>query len=220
MDSGLVIAIGLGMIAVGAGFLFLLLRNNEGYRPRDMVEYIASALSLLLIGSATALLIIGSSAKSGVTDTVREQISQMQDISMEVPAGEFEFTKMEDGAVETLQSYRGKVVVVNFWATWCVPCLTEIPDLNELYARHKDDGLVVLSISDESPAILKAFESRLQISTERMLVPEFIELPSPFTGALLVRPTTYIIDREGIVRRYMLGAKTLDFFQKAVEPYL
>jgi len=219
MGTGVVIAIGVGMISVGGFFLYFLLRNNEGYRPRDMVEFIGSGLSVLLIASALGLLILAASTNNEAA-TIQEQISAMQDISMEVPAGEFTFTGLRDEVDRTLATYRGKVVLVNFWATWCVPCLSEIPDLNELYLRHRDEGLVVISISDENPAMLKAFEVQLPMVTERMVVPEFIQLPAPFTGAMVVRPTSYIIDREGTVRRYLLGAKTLDFFEAAVRPYL
>lgn len=220
MGTGFIIAIGVVMVAVGTGFLFLLLRNNEGYRPRDMVEFVGAGLSVLLVVSAIGLLVLAASTGAGVAPTVQEQISAMQDITMEVPAGAFTFTGLDDEVERTLAQYRGKVVVVNFWATWCIPCLTEIPDLNELQTRHKDKGLVVISISDESPDLLKAFEQTLPMKTERMVVPEFIQLPAPFTGAMVVRPTTYIIDREGTVRRYLLGARTLEFFEVAIRPYL
>ncbi len=220
MGSGVVIALGAGMIAVGGTFLFLLLRNNEGYRPGDMVEFIGAGLSVLLIASAIGLLVLAAAPDQEAGPTVQEQISAMQDITMMVSAGEFTFTGLWDEVDRTLAMYRGKVVLVNFWATWCVPCLTEIPDLNKLYLKYKEDGLVVISISDERPEMLKAFETRLPMDTERMVVPELIQLPAPFTGAMVVRPTSFIIDRDGVVRRYLLGARSLDFFEAAVRPFL
>ena len=216
MDNSLVVGLGITMILVGAGFLYFLLRNNEGYRPRDVVETISAALSVLLIVSAAGLLMLASTTAERVEATVQEQISAMQDIKMEVEAGSFEFTGLDDGAVRTLEDYRGKVVVLNFWATWCIPCLTEIPDLNRLYGEFKDDGLVVISVSDEEPDHLREFEEMLPMDTESMLVPLGTELPAPFTGAMLVRPTTFIIDRDGIVHRYLLGPRTLEFFQETV----
>lgn len=59
----------------------------------------------------------------------------------------------------TLSALRGKVVVVNFWATWCPPCRAEMPSLDALYGRFKAQGLVVLSISDEDPATVRKFLS-------------------------------------------------------------
>ena len=163
---------------------------------------------------------VPSFPSSRVEVTVQEQISAMQDIKMEVPAGNFDFSSLEGGQKKSLSDYEGKVVVLNFWATWCIPCLTEIPDLNELSSRLKDEGLVVISISDETPDHLNEFVKMLPMDTESMLVPMGIQLPAPFTGALLVRPTTYIIDREGIVRRYLLGPRSLEFFEETVEALL
>ena len=216
----MVVGLSVLMIGVGCGFLYFLLRNNDGYRPKDMVESISAVLSVLLIVSATGLLVLATATSDRVEVTVQEQISAMQDIKMEVPAGNFDFSSLEGGQKKSLSDYEGKVVVLNFWATWCIPCLTEIPDLNELSSRLKDEGLVVISISDETPDHLNEFEKMLPMDTESMLVPMGIQLPAPFTGALLVRPTTYIIDREGIVRRYLLGSRSLEFFEETVEALL
>lgn len=216
MDISVVVGLGVLMIAVGCGFIYYLLRNNEGYVPKDVVETISTGLSVLLIMSAIGLIVLATSNTERVNASVREQITAMQDITMEVPAGEFKFVGLDDQIEKSLSDYRGKVIVLNFWATWCVPCLTEIPDLNTLYGRFKDDGLVVISVSDESAEHLFEFEKMLPMATESMLVSEDIELPSPFTGALLVRPTTYIIDRDGVVRRYLLGPRSLKFFEETV----
>lgn len=220
MSTSLVYIIGFAMILVGAGFLYLLLRNNEGFRPRDIVEGVGAGLSVLLIISASGLLIVAASAEDSPALTVRDQISAMEDVEMDVPAPEFTFSGLHDGEERTLADYRGKVVLVNFWATWCVPCLTEIPDLNELSDRYRDEGLVVISISDEDAGTLRAFEQQLPMETESMIVPLSIQLPQPFSGALVLRPATFIVDRKGVVRRFLLGARSLEFFESAVDPLL
>jgi peroxiredoxin len=61
------------------------------------------------------------------------------------------------GKAWTLKSLRGKVVLVNFWATWCPPCRKEMPDLDALYREFKDRGFVILAISDEEPAKVAQF---------------------------------------------------------------
>jgi len=71
----------------------------------------------------------------------------------------------------TLKSLRGKVVVVNFWATWCPPCRKEIPDLKALYKRFKSQGLVVLGISDEPAARVRRFSGGLNITYPILLDP-------------------------------------------------
>jgi peroxiredoxin len=61
----------------------------------------------------------------------------------------------------TLSQLRGKVVLVNFWATWCGPCLLEMPDLNDLYSRFKSQGLVVLSLTSEESSKVNSFVNRI-----------------------------------------------------------
>lgn len=71
-----------------------------------------------------------------------------------------------DGPAYTAKSLKGKVVVVNFWATWCPPCKREIPDLSRVYARYKDLGLVMLGVMTDSPneTALAAFRSEFGLT--------------------------------------------------------
>jgi peroxiredoxin len=75
------------------------------------------------------------------------------------------------GTKWTLKDLSGKVVVVNFWATWCPPCRKEIPDLETLYKRFKDQGLVVLAISDEEVGKVKPFVAQQKVTYPVLLDP-------------------------------------------------
>jgi peroxiredoxin len=75
------------------------------------------------------------------------------------------------GTKWTLKELSGKVVVVNFWATWCPPCRKEIPDLETLYNRFKNQGLVILAISDEDPGKVKPFIAQEKVSYPILLDP-------------------------------------------------
>ena len=75
------------------------------------------------------------------------------------------------GTKWTLKQLSGKVVVVNFWATWCPPCRKEMPDLETLYKRFKDEGLVILAISDEDHGEVKSFVEREKVSYPILLDP-------------------------------------------------
>ncbi|MCH8277045.1 MAG: TlpA family protein disulfide reductase, partial [Bacteroidetes bacterium] len=114
----------------------------------------------------------------------------IEDFSLAVPASDFSFTGVNDDRQWKLSDFDGKVVIINFWATWCAPCRVEIPDLNRLQDKYRNDGLVILSISDEPKNLLVRWEETVPMRTYRMRVPEFIELPTPFTDSFVLRPTT------------------------------
>lgn len=221
MDSSVVLWMGIGMIAVAAGFLYVLFKDNPARRPRDLMEWTGTVLSLLLIVAAGALIAVSrESDQMGADGQTTASPSAFQDMTIEAPAGNFSFTGLDTGEQADLDAYRGKVVLLNFWATWCAPCLEEIPALNQLQERYADDGFVVLSISDEDPETLKAFEAQLPLDTESVYVDFGAELPVPFRGAFDIRPTSFIVDRDGTVRRYILGNRPYDFFETAIQPYL
>jgi peroxiredoxin len=102
----------------------------------------------------------------------------------------------------TLQSLHGKVVLVNFWATWCPPCRKEMPDLDTLYRKFKDRGLVVLAISDEEIAKVKPFLAERNLSFPILLDPgRKINELFRIDGI----PKTFIYNREG-----KLAAQSID----------
>ncbi len=117
------------------------------------------------------------------------------------PVGDFTVTDL-DGHVITSQALRGKVVLVNFWATWCPPCRAEIPDLIKLQAKYKDH-LVVLGISeDEGPVdTVRAFVAEHKVNYfVAMTTPELAKV---FRGVAAL-PTTFVLDREGnVVQRHV-----------------
>ena len=76
-----------------------------------------------------------------------------------------------EGRKWTLKDLRGKIVLVNFWATWCPPCRKEIPDLEALYERFKGQGLVILGISDETAAKVQPFVHKEKITYPVLLDP-------------------------------------------------
>jgi peroxiredoxin len=94
----------------------------------------------------------------------------------------------------TLSNLRGKVVVVNFWATWCPPCRKEMPDLESLYLQFKDQGLIVLAISDEGADKVKAF-----LSGRNVTYPVLLDPGRKVNDLYQVEgiPKTFIYNRDG-----------------------
>jgi peroxiredoxin len=108
-----------------------------------------------------------------------------------------------------LQELRGKVVLVNFWATWCPPCRKEMPDLEELYNKFKDQGFVVLAISDEEAAKVSPFIGERKISYPVLLDPgrkvnELFQVEGI--------PKSFVFDREGKMVAQSIDMRTRNQF--------
>ena len=106
-----------------------------------------------------------------------------------------DFTLTElNGKTSTLKELRGKVVVVNFWATWCPPCRKEMPDLETLYKQFKDQGLVILAISDEDGSKVRPFVAEQKVTYPILLDPERkVNELFQIEGI----PKTFVYDRSG-----------------------
>jgi thiol-disulfide isomerase/thioredoxin len=109
-----------------------------------------------------------------------------------------------DGKEVKLEDYRGKVLMVNFWATWCGPCISEIPALNEIYRQYKNKGFELLAVASQSgdAAAIRGKVKQLGIKYP-VLVGDTDVLEKYHVFAF---PTDYIADRKGIIRRQFLGA--------------
>ena len=112
-----------------------------------------------------------------------------------------DFTVTDGTSTVHLASYRGHVVLVNFWASWCMPCVEEMPSLLELH--HEQPNLVILAVSiDDDPAAYSSFIVRHHV--------DLITVRDPTQSAAKLYqtdmwPETYVIDRQGIIRRKFVG---------------
>ncbi len=124
-----------------------------------------------------------------------------------------------DGRAITSDSLRGQVVLVNFWATWCLPCRVEMPLLQAMADRHAAAGLVVLGLSrDQGPVEgVRAFLAERQITYPVAIVPGSTERQF---GGLAGYPTSFLLDRTGRIRHQALGPLAMVSFEPAVRRLL
>ena len=123
------------------------------------------------------------------------------------------------GADVALASYKGKVIVLNFWATWCGPCKAEIPDLVELQAKYPDD-LVVLGFSvDDTPDKMKPYAEQYKINYP-LLVGDGRDDVQDAYGPLWGIPVSVIIDREGKIAKKHSGIASKEQFEREITPLL
>lgn len=123
-------------------------------------------------------------------------------------APEFELKDISGSRVK-LSEARGKVVLLNFWAEWCVPCRAEMPFMENLYKAFKDKGLVVLAVSvDKSAKAVKTFVSDKKL-TFTVLMDKDKEVSFDQYGVMGF-PTTFLIDKKGVVAEKFIGPREWD----------
>ncbi len=116
------------------------------------------------------------------------------------PAPDF---NLSDGSTSIhLASYRGKIVLVNFWASWCAPCITELPSLEQFHREHPEYPVLAVSI-DESEEAYKRFLVQHKVDLVTVRDPEQTASKQYATTGW---PETFIIDRQGKIRRRFIGA--------------
>src|SRR5918999_579938 len=131
-------------------------------------------------------------------------------------APDVQFTKLDGGAMR-LNDLRGRVVVLNFWATWCIPCRAEIPALSAMQKDLESRGLSVIGVSyDDTADLVKSFQKDIPQSYEVVLGGR--EVGSQLPASPL--PTTYIIDRQGRIRDKFIGERTRAAFEASILPLL
>jgi cytochrome c biogenesis protein CcmG/thiol:disulfide interchange protein DsbE len=151
------------------------------------------AIVLVLIGGAFA-----------ATRALRDELFPVT-LGSEAPA--FEGSTLDAQAVKrTLDDYRGKVVLLNIWATWCQPCIVEMPTMEALHREFKDTDLRIVAVSIDQPQAenaIRQFVKELGLTFEILHDPEGdITRAYQATGY----PETFVIGRDGVIRKKVIGA--------------
>ena len=131
------------------------------------------------------------------------------------PAPDFQLT-LVDGTHVRLSELRGQVVVLNFWATWCVPCRAELPMLDGYYRIVQSHGLRVFAATTEDSVPL----NRLRRVFAAMAIGAVRNLRGPYAPIRGAVPTNFVIDRAGRVRYAAAGAFNLDDLNRVLIPLL
>ena len=164
--------------------------------PRPRLSRRASWLAMGLVALALGLLWMAPSI---------DDHSEPGDAAAVGRPAPLQFTLKDMNGIDVkLESFRGKVILLNFWATWCTPCVYEIPGLVELQTRYKDD-LVVLGVSiDDTPAALKPYASKLQMNYPVLVGLERQDVQDAY-GPMFGIPVSVFIDREGTIAKRHSG---------------
>lgn len=130
-----------------------------------------------------------------------------------------EFRLMDvDGKQVSLSDYEGKVVVINFWATWCAPCRQEIPGFVKLQERYTDDLVIVgISMDQDGPSVVPPFVEEFGINYPILYGDESV---SRAYGGITGIPTSFVLDRNLVVRRVYIGYRPDSQFEDDIESFI
>ena len=123
-----------------------------------------------------------------------------------------------NGASVRLADYKGKVILLNFWATWCGPCQAEIPELVNTYAEYKDRGVVILGISiDDTAETLRAYAAQKRMQYPVLLMQDDVDQAY---GPIFGVPVTFFIGRDGTISKKHFGPVTKEQVDQEIKALL
>lgn len=130
-----------------------------------------------------------------------------------------EFTLPDlSGKQVSVSEFKGKVLILDFWATWCPPCREEIPGFVDLYGRYRDKGLAMVGISlDDGPQVVKEFVGQYKINYPVLMGNEAV---TRAFGGIRGIPTTFVIGKKGKVHKKYVGFQTGEVFENDIKALL
>ena len=125
-----------------------------------------------------------------------------------------------NGRDVALSAYKGKVVILDFWATWCPPCKIEIPNFVELYKKYQSRGFVMLGVSVDDPiSTLKPFAKKFKMNYPVLIGIDRDDIKAAF-GPIHGFPTSFIIGRDGTICSQHTGFVPKEQFERAIKALL
>jgi len=185
---------------------------------------------LLIIG--TVVVLIGVTVYADKATRVKPKNSVggttiRADANVGIPAPDVTFKNLDDQGVP-LSEYRGKVMLVNFWATWCEPCQVEIPWLIEMQQKYSSRGFTVLGVDvdDEDNKVVSAYTTKELFNVNGQKLPMNYPIlrgndaVADKFGGLLGYPTSFLISRDGKIVKKVQGLISYDEIAQAIESQL
>ncbi len=179
-------------------------QENPGKVSPALILFLVFPLFGILAAVAVAL----ANQPRTANGPARAPVEQQPPRLMDWQAPDFALADL-NGYTVRLADLRGRMVFVNFWATWCAPCVDELPALQQFAGQQGAGGAAVLAINyDETPDVIAPFLADLHIDRLTVLLDSQFDARTAYGVNQL--PTTYIVDSAGTVRYMKLGALTLD----------
>jgi peroxiredoxin len=182
-----------GLLGLILGAVHISKKNNL-LRPLALWGLVLSLIGLLGSAGFGAYYFMQIRQMQKTMAMIESQ-DQSYDEWLGTQAPDFSITDL-DGDSITLSKLKGKRVVVDFWATWCHPCLMEIPHFIKLRNRYDANDLMIIGLSSEKESTIRSFGKKHRINYALAVEPNLV---APYADITSI-PTTFFIDREGVIR--------------------
>lgn len=180
--------------------------------------------SKIIFFSISAAVILIFALSFGVFESFKSKPKKIECVGENLGTPRFTLLNLKGEKVDSAH-FQGKIILLNFWATWCPPCRQEIPHLNELYKQYKKDGLEVIGIALDrgGPEEVQKFVEKFRVEyinliADEAVVEAFSNIPG--IGPIHGIPITFIIDRKGQICRRFLGLTEKRVFEEAIKQVL
>jgi peroxiredoxin len=193
----------LGVVGLVLGGIHILRRPDQ---PRGMAIG-GLALSIVSIIASVGFGFLYYNVAQNIIASMAAAASFPEWVGVQSP--DFTVTTM-DGETLKLSDLRGKRVVVDNWATWCGPCIREIPHFTRLRSTVAEEDLVLVGISNEKESVVKPFLEKHELNYPTVVAQK---LPSPYSRVTAL-PTTFFIDRAGVIQSVLVGYHDFDTLEQ------
>lgn len=176
---------------------------------RKITPLVLLGLGLLLVAASGYFILRNASPRSDLSAVP---------VQVNYAAPELTLTDTQ-GISRSLADYKGQVILVNLWATWCPPCKEEMPAFEAYFNKHKDDGFVIIAINDGDPAPdVIQFVEEYGLTFPIWLDPTYTATEEAFKTLNL--PSSFVIDRNGKIRLQWVGGINRRMLEKFVTPII
>ncbi|MGQ0441895.1 MAG: TlpA family protein disulfide reductase [Methylophilaceae bacterium] len=174
---------------------------------QKLLSPIGSIILIICIGFATSFLI------SGTSEQADNSASTQALFAATFPDGNSE--------PQALKQWQGKIIVLNFWATWCPPCREEMPELSELNTQYRDKNVIVIGIAIDDIGLVNEFRQETKVSYPLLAAENGgMELASGLGNNKGVLPYTVIINSDGAIKKTYFGRITKSLLEKTLHPLI
>ncbi len=195
-------------------FLFLIwrtVRHNRYFLPKGIIQ-VLGITALVLVLSIFSLVFAKITKMKPQVEPILARLEGL----IGQPAPPLYYFRASDSQPASLASHKGEIVLVNYWATWCRPCIKEIPDLEAIQKAYGPSGVTVLMISDETHDKLRKFidKNDLLVNVGR------IDYEFDWAPMGNERPVTFLVNKQGVITHYFTGRHDFAFFEKYLKEAL